>query len=75
MSCRHESVFDDPDVSAELAEVNEKTVVVPADKASTNIVFVCKPHKINGLMEEFGISTMTGNPTYKFSAMSIDEIL
>ena len=42
MSRRHESVFDDRDVAAELAEIHEKFVVVPADKASNNIVFVCK---------------------------------
>ena len=42
MSRRHESVVDDPDVVAELAEIHEKFVVVPADKASNNIVFVCK---------------------------------
>ena len=47
MSHRHESVFDDPDVAAELAEIHEKFVVVPADKASNNIVFVCKTHYIN----------------------------
>ena len=63
MSRRHESVFDDPDVAAELAEIHETFVVVPADKASNNIVFVCKTHYINCLMEELGMSTMTGNPT------------
>ena len=52
MSRRHESVFDDPNVAAELAEIHEKFVVVPADKASNNIVFVCKTHHINCLMEE-----------------------
>ena len=40
MSRRHESVFDDPDVAAELAEIHEKFVVVPADKAFNNIVFI-----------------------------------
>ena len=74
-SCRHELVFDDPDVAAELAEIHEKFVVVPADKASNNIVFVCKTHYINCLMEELGMSTMTGNPTYNLTAMSKDEIL
>ena len=38
MSRRHKSVFDDQDVAAELAEIHEKFVVVPADKASNNIV-------------------------------------
>ena len=32
------SVFDDPDVAAELAEIHDKFIVVPADKASKNIV-------------------------------------
>ena len=75
MSPRHESVFDDRDVAAELAEIHEKFVVVPADKASINIVFVCKTHYINCLMEELGISTMTRNTTYTLTAMSKDEIL
>ena len=75
MSHRHELVFDDPDVAAELAEIHEKFVVVPADKASNNIVFVCKTHYINCLMEELGMRTMTGNPTYNLTAMSKDEIL
>ena len=57
-------MFDDPDVAAELAEIHEKFVVVPADKASNNTVFVCKTHYIKCLMEELGMSTMTGNPTY-----------
>ena len=72
---RHKSVFDDPDVAAELAEIHEKFVVVPADKASNNIVFVCKTQYVNGLMEELGMSTMTGNPTYNLAAMFKDEIL
>ena len=59
MSRRHESVFVDPDVAAELAEIHEKFVAVPADKASNNIVFVCKTHYLNCLMEEPGMSTMT----------------
>ena len=75
MSHRHESVFEDPDVAAELAEIREKFVVVPADKASNNTVFVCKTHYIRGLIEELGMSTMTGNSTYNLIAMSKDEIL
>ena len=75
MSRRQESVFNDPDVAAELAEIHEKCVLVPADKASNNIVFVCKTHYINCLMEELGMSTMTGNPTYNLTAMSKDKNL
>ena len=75
MSRRHESVFDDPDVAAELAEIHEKFVVVSADNAYNNIVFVCKTHYIHCLMVELGMSTMAGNPTYNLTAMSKEEIL
>ena len=45
MSRRHESVFDDPDVAAELAEIHEKFVVC-----------VClQTHYINCLTEELGM--------------------
>ena len=50
-------------------------VVFPADKAFNNIVFVCKTHYMNSLMEELGMSTMAGNPTYNLIAMSKEEIL
>ena len=64
-------MFDDTDVAAELAEIHEKFVVAPAD----NIMFVCKTPYINCLMEELGMSTMTGKPTYNLTAMSKEEIL
>ena len=47
MSHRHESVFDNAFVSAEITELHHKSVIVPAVKASNNIVFVCKTHYIN----------------------------
>ena len=75
MSHRYELVFDDPDVAADYNELHQKCVIVPADKASNNIVFVRKTH--NCLMEELGISTTIGNPGYiqSYCAMSKDEIL
>lgn len=41
MSARCISVFDNADVATALADLNDKYAVVPADKASINIVFVC----------------------------------
>ena len=75
MSRRHVSVFDDPDIAAELAEIHRKFVVVSADKASNNRVFVCKTHYINCLMEELGMSTTTGIPIYNLTTMSNEDIL
>ena len=53
---RNESEVDDPDVSAEIADLHHKYAVVPADKASKNIVFVCKTHYMHYLMEELGMA-------------------
>ena len=55
---------------------HDKYVIVPADKASNNIVFVCKAHYINCLIKELGIdSNNSGNPTYKRTTFDKDEIL
>ena len=43
------SIFDIPDVAAELADLNAKYVVVPAAKASNNTVFVFNTHHFNGV--------------------------
>jgi hypothetical protein len=44
--------------------INEKYVIVSADKAPSNIVFVCKSHYKDCLITELGIDTLVGNPTY-----------
>ena len=54
---------------------HNKYVVVQADKASNNIVFVCKTHYINCLIKELGINSATGNPTYTRTDLTKDEIL
>ena len=52
-----------------------KNVLVPADKASNNIVFVCKAHYYNCILNELGINSTFGNRTYTPTALSKDEIL
>lgn len=65
-------MFYDQDIATEL---HQKFVVVAADKASNNIVFVSKTHHINCLTEELGMSATKGNPTYNLTAMSTVEVL
>ena len=36
------SVFKDPEVAETLSTLQDKCVVVPADKASNNLVLICK---------------------------------
>jgi hypothetical protein len=49
--------------------------LVPDDKASNNIVFVCKAHYYNCILNELGINSTFGDPTYTPTALSKDEIL
>jgi hypothetical protein len=51
-------------------------VIVPADKASNNIVFVCKSYYFECLIQELGINSNTSrNTTYKPTSFDKDEIL
>jgi len=75
MSSEVRSIFNDKDVIDNLTDFHSKYVVVPADKASNNIVFVCKTYYIDGLVKELGINNNTGNPTYTPTSLSKDDIL
>jgi hypothetical protein len=50
-------------------------VLVPADKASNNIVFVCKNYYYECLLNELGFTSTSGNPTYKRTNLTKNEIL
>jgi hypothetical protein len=53
-------VFQNPHV------LHDKYIIVPADKASNNIVFVCKSYYFECLIKELGINSNTSsNTTYK----------
>jgi hypothetical protein len=58
------SVFSKPEVRNEFERLHEEFVLVPADKACNNIVFVCKAHYYNCIINELGINSTFGNPTY-----------
>ena len=58
-------ILEDPHIKAYLTELQSKYVLVPADKAGHNIIFVCKYYYIHTLMEELGINSGTNlNSTY-----------
>ena len=51
-------------------------MIVPADKASNNIVFVCKSYYFECLIKELGINSNTSsNTTYNPTSFDKDEIL
>jgi hypothetical protein len=69
------SVFSKPELINALERLHEEFVLVPADKACDNIVFVCKAHYYNCISNELDIKSIFGNLTYTLTALSKDEIL
>jgi len=75
MSSKVRSIFNDKYVIDNLTNLHSKYVVVPADEAFNNIVFVCKTYYIDCLVKELGFNNDMGNPTYSPTSLSKDEIL
>ena len=68
------SIFKDPDVAKTLSTIHDKYVVVPADKAQNNIVFICKKYYIECLLSEVDQDKTNRNQTYKETTLSKQEI-
>ena len=76
VNSRPKSVFKDQEAVKCLSSLHDKYVIVPADKASNNIVFVCKSYYFECLIKELGINNNTSsNTTYKSTSFDKDEIL
>ena len=75
MSTRSTSIFKDPNVAKHLSPLHDKYVIVSAEKAPSNIVFVCKSHYIDCLIKELGIDNSLGDPTYTPTTLTKEEIL
>ena len=76
VNSRSKSVFKDQEAVKCLSSLHDKYVIVPADKASNNIVFVCKSYYFECLIKELGINSNTSsNTTYKPTSFDKDEIL
>jgi hypothetical protein len=69
------SAFNKPEVINELNRLHEEYVLVLADKACSKIVFVCKAHYHQCIINELGINSAIGNRTYTPTTFSKDEIL
>ena len=70
MKTIYPSVFNKPEVKKELDRLHDQYVLVPADKAGNNIVFVCKAHYINCILEELELNSTSDNPTYTHTSLS-----
>ena len=71
-----QKILEDPHIKTYLTELQSKYVLVPADKAGNNIIFVCKYYYIRTLMEELGINSGTNlNSTYINQVNTVDELI
>ena len=71
-------MLQNADIKACLSDLHNKYVFVPADKASNNIIIICKRYYIEILVKELGLdncSTPTGNSTYTSCQMSSEGIV
>jgi calcineurin-like phosphoesterase len=76
VNSRPKSVSKDQEAAKCLSSLREKYVIVPADKVSNNIMFVCKSYYYECLIKKLGIDNNTsGNTTYKPTSFDKDEIL
>jgi hypothetical protein len=67
-------VLKRPDVVDYLKHLHENFVLVPIDKASSNIAIVCKRYYVEVILKEIG-HIGTGNSTYEKVDRSLEEIV
>ena len=73
---KYKPVLKEPPVIECLKKLHDQFVVVPADKAPNNIIFVCKAYYIECLLKELNLSDNSStNNTYKRVSFSKDEII
>ena len=72
-----QKILNDPDVKDTLRRLHDDFVLVPADKATNNVIVVCKKYYIETLIKELCINTtsISPNSTYISVTDSFDEIL
>lgn len=75
MKSKVSCVLKEKDVVTCLTSLQNKYVIVPADKAPNNVVFVCKNYYIDCLIKELGIYDNSVNNTYTPVNFTKSEII
>ena len=69
------SNFDDEIVYCQLADLHGRFIIVPADKASNNVVFICKTYHYSCLQKELIDDNDVDSSTYQRTNFTKGEIL
>ena len=75
VNTKPDSIFDDEIVSRQLTDLHDRFVIVPADKASNNVVFICKTYYYSCLQKELIDNNDVDSSTYQRTNFSKEEIL
>ena len=75
VNTKPDSIFDDEIVSRQLADLHDRFVIVPADKASNNVVFICKTYYYSCLQKELIDNNDVDSSTYQRTDFTKEEIL
>ena len=67
-------ILQDEEVQNALSELHKRFVIVPIDKASNNVAFICKRFYIQKLLDEVGIPG-DNSSTYKLSSRDPNQII
>ena len=70
-----QEVLRNPGCEKSLEELHRKFVIVPIDKASGNVGFVCKRFYAEVLLKELGLKESSGSATYQRVAENITDLV
>ena len=72
----NKQVLKDKNIIKDLQTLHNKFVIVPIDKASGNVAFICQRHYANVLIKELGLeNTDNTSPTYMKVSKPINNIV
>ena len=75
VNTKPDSIFDDEIVSRQLADLHDRFVIVPADKASNNVVFICKTYYYSCLQKELIDNNDVDSSTYQRTDFTKEEVM
>ena len=75
VNTKPDSIFDDEIVARQLADLHDRFIIVPADKASNNVVFICKTYYYSCLQKELIDNNNVDSSTYQRTNITKEEIL
>ena len=72
---QHSSMFNESSVKDSLNQLQDKFVIVPIDKATGNVAFICKRFHAKVILRELGLNANVNSATYSAVNDSCHDII